>query len=116
MLKKMFTKSRTPHTVVVATDLGHIRILPVYSDQDGMLETAVAMFPKEEAKTYYDEVNGGLVYTFNLTSEAFTEAEQLKHLSQQVVLGKIFEFDTKKGATEFKNMLPYLIALIAIIF
>ena len=116
MLGKLFTKAKTNHKVIVVTDLGHVRIMPVYSDHDGMLETATGMFPKDQAKTYYDEMTGGLVYTYQLTNDAFTEAQQLKHLQKQVVLGRIFNFDTKKGIADLKELLPYMIALFALMF
>jgi hypothetical protein len=116
VLGKLFTKAKTNHKVIVVTDLGHVRIMPVYSDHDGMLETATAMFPKDQAKTYYDEMTGGLVYTYQLTNDAFTEAQQLKHLQKQVVLGRIFNFDTKKGIADLKELLPYMIALFALMF
>lgn len=116
MLAKMFTKSKTKHRAIVVTDLGHIRIMPVYSDHDGMIETATEMLPKEIAKTYYDEMSGSLVYTYHLTSEAFAEAQQLKHLQKKVVLSRIFSFDTKKGSADLKALLPYVIAICSLIF
>ncbi|MGG0753103.1 hypothetical protein [Brevibacillus laterosporus] len=115
MLKKLFTKSKTNHTVIVRTDLGHVRILPVYSDKDGILETATAMFPKAEAKTYHDEMTGGLVYMFDLENDGFAEAQTIKNLSTSVALRNIFGFDTKKGSVEFKSMLPYIITIIALL-
>lgn len=116
MLVKMFKRAKTKHKVIVVTELGHIQIMPVYADHDGMLETATGMFPKNEAQTYHDELTGGLVYTYHLTHEGFVEAQQLKHLQKQVVLGRIFDFDTKKGSANLKELMPYLIAVVALMF
>ncbi|MGC5328955.1 hypothetical protein [Brevibacillus sp. SYSU BS000544] len=115
MLKKLFTKASTPHKVIARTESGHVRILKVYSVTDGMLETEMGMYPVNLATTYHDELDGGLVYFFELTHEAMVEAEQLKHLQRQVVLSKIFQFDTKSGAKNIKDLLPYAIAIVALL-
>ena len=115
MLAKAFTRGKTKHKVIVITDQGHIQILPVYADQDGMLETATGMYPKDECQTFHDELNGGLVYTYHLTHGAYVEAQQLKHLQRSVVLGKIFKYDTK-GKGDLMGLLPWIGFFLVIIF
>lgn len=115
MLRKLFAKSKTPHKVITTTENGHCKILRVYSVSDGMLETECGMYPVNEAQTYHDEMDGGLVYFFNLSHGAMVEAEQLKNLQRQVVLSKIFQFDTKSGAKNIKELLPFVIAIVALL-
>ncbi|WP_436713804.1 hypothetical protein [Brevibacillus formosus] len=95
----------------------HSRILQVYSDQDGMLETELGMFDKQHATTYFNELDGGgLIYTFEMTHGAIVEAEHLSQLKRKVVLSRIFDFDTKGGAVTFKELLPWIVAALAIMF
>ena len=117
MLRKMFKKSSTQHKVIAFdAETSQVRILQVYSDQDGMLETEFGMYPKNECQTHYNELDGGLVYTFNMSHEAVVQAEQLKHLQKQVVLSRIFSFDTKSGSVNFKELLPWLVTFAALFF
>jgi len=115
MLAKVFSKSKTKHKVIVITDQGHMQILPLYQDKDGKLETATGMYPKNECQTFLNELDGGLVYTYHLTHDAYVEAQQLKNLQKSVVLGKIFKFDTKSKG-DFMALLPWIGFFLVIMF
>jgi hypothetical protein len=107
-------KDKTLHEVMVVTN-GTVTFHPVYSVDQGKIETDSTMLPEEDATVYYNARTGGLLFAYHLDVPAKVEAEKLKSLRRSVALGRLFEYDREKGFDWFR-VLPYIALFLALIF
>lgn len=100
------------HRVMIVKD-GSVTFSPARQCDKGMIECEHDILPETDAKKFYDQDNGCILYVYNLDIPAKVESEKLKDLRRSVALNRIFNYDKEKPFNWF-GLLPYVIAIIAI--
>jgi hypothetical protein len=110
-----YAKNFKNHRVIIFHDDNTITHYPVYNIDAGTIETSEHMLPLADAVKVYDKTHGGFTFLYNCPTPALVEAENLKSLRRSVAIKNIFTYDREKGI-DFMKVLPYLIAIAAIVF
>lgn len=87
-------------------------VTDLYSDvveyENGTLKVA-------DSEKYYDAVNGGISYVFNLDLPAQVEAENLKTLRRSTAIHNLFSYDRHKKF-DLVSIMPWLIIILLVLF
>lgn len=113
MAKKNQYQNLKAHFFNPTTNTLHVeQVTDVIADQ---IETESGVYSIDEAKRYYDEANGNIVYVYHVDLPAKLEASNLKKLRRSNALHRIFEYDVKTP-TDIMKFVPYLIIIMLIVF
>lgn len=107
----------TKHTVIVYADDGKsVLIQPVIDHNAQIVETEGVIYHLKDAQTYVNQLNGGLVYTFQASIPAAVEAENLKSLRRSISLKRVFEYDRDTGKLDIMKLMPWLVIIVLAVF
>lgn len=113
--KPSYAKKYRNHNVLIVTENGTINEHPVFGIDSGTIETDTDMLPVVDSKKFYNETTGGFTYLFHMDIPAKVESENIKQLRRSNVIKNLMNYDKEKPLDMFKLM-PYLIAVVAVIF
>lgn len=118
MAKKVvpgYAKDFKNHNVLVFDDNNMVTEFRVYSVDSDAIETEDHIFKVADTVKVYNSSNGGFTYLVNAPSIAIQEAEHLKLLRRNKTIKNLFSYETEKSL-DLMKILPYIIAIVAVIF
>jgi hypothetical protein len=107
----------TKHTVIVySDDEKSVLIQPVLDHNAQVVETEGHIYHLQDAQTFVNQLNGGLVYTFKASIPSAVEAANLKSLRRSISLKRVFEYDRDTGKLDIMKLMPWLVIVILAVF
>lgn len=110
-----YAKAFKDHSVIIIDEHDAFTQYPVYTIDKDCIEYEDGILHISDAQKFYDNNHGGFIYIFNLDSPAKVEARNLKELRRSTALSNVMNYETTKSF-DFAKAIPYVIAIIAIMF
>ncbi|MCG7218201.1 hypothetical protein MF069_36495 [Paenibacillus mucilaginosus] len=112
------SQERAKHKAIIFDkETRMVSIVDVYGQAGNMLETKTdGVWHVDNAITYVDEKNGGIVYVYNVDLPAKVEADHLKTLRRSAALKRMFDFEKDDKTFDWFKFLPYLIIMLMVFF
>lgn len=80
-----------------------------------VVEMEIVIYKMDDVKCYYNEIEGVIVYVFNVDIFSKVEVEKLKILRCVIIIKNIFKYDMEKFF-DFKEMILWVIVVFILLF